>query len=159
MMPKTFILAINDAHSSGGLSFDLKDVLEVLGEELVNRARWCIFDVDATGPMADEVANRVRESNGELFLTGSELRRIAQGLDQTIDGEIVAYPPGTSSELLAEEDLELVAFPRNRMTLAIRAVDSSFFEVYVKDARLVDQLKARFKSVDDRDSASYFREA
>ena len=103
-----------------------------------------------------ELADAVRASDGELFLTGPELRGVAEGLVQTIEGELVAFPGSLSRERLTAVDFDLVAFPDNRMSVAILVVDSSFFVLYLKDELLVARVKASFKVVREEAAENYF---
>src|SRR5262245_28241231 len=101
-------IEIDDATPEGFLSFDLGDILEVLGDEDL-KCDWSCFFEDGLG----EDLSRLHEitSNKER-IDSAEIRKLAKQIVQTIDGEFECYAKQSSTPWLI-----------------IKAVDSSLFVV------------------------------
>ncbi len=156
-MMTTYVLSIHDARSDGrSMAFDLRDVLCALGD-IPKDYRFVLKELDATGPRADEIAERLASAAPlGLLVSADELVEIAAGLDQTIDAEIVGYPKTIDPSALTASDRDLAAFPTNCMALAILAIDSSYFEVYTKNVDIIEALERTFRSTRREDPESYF---
>jgi hypothetical protein len=120
-------VTIHDAGTNGALSFDLIDILRVLGGDATG-ATWRCNDVEATGPLADELH---RAADRGDTITGQELLRIAAGVDQVIDGDFRGFTVA------------------NEPWLRIRAVDSSLFVVVALDDGVLARLRTAFRDVRD----------
>jgi len=151
------ILSIHDESPDRKvLAIDLKEILAALGDA-VDRHRFCILDIEATGDGAAGLYERLSAApGGKLWVSAEELRGLAARLTQTIDAQIAGYPTEQLSVTLLPEDMRLAAFPQNRMGIVIAAVDSTYFEVYLKDAALADRVAAAFRQVKRADPAVYF---
>lgn len=115
--------------NSGGsfLSFDLRDILAVIGEP-VNESRWRCYDLCYTA----NKDGRVREIREErLKLSGKELTSLAFEIHQTIDGRFEAKSEGAAK----------------KPWLVIVAFDSSWFEVWSSKDWVIEKLKGHFKMV------------
>ncbi len=125
---------IHDLRPTGGLSFDLRDVLWAL-EPSIKGYSWLITKLDCSGDdvieeMCKFVEEGTRDGSLGLLLGWKELNDIAFGnIHQTIDAELTGLPPGT----LREDSFKNVKIaelgPPTPKTIIIRAIDSSFFEV------------------------------
>jgi hypothetical protein len=110
------------------LSFDLKDILGLIGERaLVSqwRCRW----VECTGENAREMHSL---SDVDRNISGAEILRLASGISQTIDGQFEAFAAGESNPWLL-----------------IKAIDSSLFEVWSHDPDILLRVKTNFSNVSD----------
>lgn len=108
------------------LAVDLIDILR-LKEANVRASWWRLANVECVGPLADEF---MQLGDEEATVSGEELLRLAAGVDQVIEGDFEAYWPGEAAPWLV-----------------VHAVDSTFYEIITKDRDLLNQLKARFHTV------------
>jgi hypothetical protein len=119
-------LEISDTDEEGGLAFDLVDLLEVIGEETVLGWHWICQDVECSGPGADALH---AADDDELVLSGETLFDLATQVDQTVKGLFLALPPSEA-----------------RPILALRAVDSAWWEVWTQDDEIHDVMLGRFET-------------
>ena len=119
-------LEISDTDEEGSLAFDLVDLLETIGEETVLGWRWICQEVECSGPGAD--ALHIADDD-RLVLTGETLLDLATQVDQTIKGLFLALPPGEANPVLA-----------------LRAVDSSWWEVWTQNDEIHDVMLGRFET-------------
>lgn len=122
-------VTISDTDSRGFLSFDLRDILRLLGSRGL-ASMWHVRGVECIGGEAADALHRVSDS-GEL-LDGSRLESLARDITQVIDGEF-------SGRLPDSQDVWIV----------IRAVDSSAFDVLTDDESILHALIGHFARVDD----------
>ena len=121
---------------SGGriLSFDLRDILAVVGDPVL-ASRWRCYDLCYT--TVDD--NEIGEVRGQRRkLSGEELIQYAASVQQTINGRFEARGGGAAK----------------RAWLIIEAVDSSWFEVWSSKPEVLERLKARFQQVIDISSGA-----
>lgn len=114
---------------SGVLSFDLRNILSVLGED-AKRSTWTVRDVECLGGEAAAALHHASDA-GEL-LAGGRLFDIARDVEQIIEGEFSARLP--------EEEVDWIR---------IQAVDSSAFDVRTEREDILTALKAKFSRVED----------
>jgi hypothetical protein len=110
----------------GYLSFDLVDILRALGER-ARESSWTVENLDCFGESAEEL-DRLAESGRAI--EGASLVRIAERLTQVIDGDFA----GVDSSA-------------NQPWVIVRAVDSSWWEVWTDDDSALAAITARFKAV------------
>lgn len=115
--------------SSNLLSFDLRDILSVLGDDGA-RSAWTVRDVECLG--GDAAATLRDASDAAEILAGDLLLDLARNVGQIIDGEFSARLPN--------EDVPWIT---------IRAVDSSAFDVETDREDVLTALKAKFDCVED----------
>jgi hypothetical protein len=152
------ILSIHDRRDAC-LAFDLKDVLRALGRHL-EQWIWCITELDCIGSRTEAVTQQVKAARGRgVWMHSAEMMKLAGDMDQTIDGEIIAFPKDIDRHSIEARELNVSAFPGSRAELAIRAVDSSFFEVYTKDPEIAHLLRRQFKDIHSEDPTRYFSDA
>ena len=123
-------VTIHDAITRDGvqlLGFDLRDILSV-ARERVGASTWVCDHVECIGRTSDDV-HAASESGVEL--PGSRLLALAEGIDQTIDGDFSGY------------------LSSNRPWCIIRAIDGSEFVVITDDMTFVSELRRRFADVRD----------
>lgn len=88
----------------------------------------------------------------------AELMKFADTVAQVIDGAFIAFPSDNPSPSLSALDLQLARFPDSKALVVIRAVDSSFYEVYCKDAAILDVVRGRYTAVQVHNPADFFAE-
>jgi hypothetical protein len=145
------IVSIHDSHPRGFLSFDLLQILEAITAQ-VRQYSWIVTDAEVVTHAG---------CTGELLPIGrvlsfAELVHHARHVRQTIEGEVLGWPAAS----LIAPNLELISrileFPRSQARVAIRAVDSCFFEVITKDPPIIDLIRQRFRDVRVQDPRNYF---
>jgi hypothetical protein len=124
--------------AGSALSFDLRDILDLLAPRSL-KAAWILSAVDAGFPSFDATGpgNERLEAmaqTGEV-VSGKALMAAAQDTVQVIWGTFTAYLP---------------AIP-GRQWVAIRAIDSDFYEVITEDRKVVSKIEARFNAVSFHD--------
>lgn len=111
---------------NGVLAFDLIDILNIVGDKALD-SLWEVSNVEAVGESADSL-HYLSDANARL--SGSELRKIATGVDQVIDGTFMAYLNGA-----------------NTPWLLIRAVDSSAYDVESTDESILSHIRGAYTHV------------
>jgi hypothetical protein len=151
------VLTIHD-HIDSRLAFELKDVLRAL-DNYVDRWSWCITELDCFGGESEAVCQAVEATHGSgIWLSSTELRKLAAGIAQTIDGQFIAYPKEIDRRTV-DPGAAWGEFPASRAELFIHAVDSTFFEIFVKDPEIAVRLQQTFKDVRVEDPEVYFGES
>src|SRR5262245_60825925 len=116
------ILSLHDK-KNGVLTFDLKDVLRVLGDHL-SQWTWCITHLECVSGASDALCRQVEAAQGSaLWQTSEDLLRQAEDISQTIEGKFIAFPRGVDRQTLTAGDLDLWSFQDSKAVLAIVAVD------------------------------------
>jgi hypothetical protein len=126
-------VTIRDGTEPGGrgpLSFDLRDVLVALGDRAYD-VRWRCADLRYTSKDERDIPILERLGRRGESVPGAELMAGIEELAQVVDGEF---------EGLEKNGLRWVL---------IRAVDSSWWEVWTDDASVMDGVRNRFKVVED----------
>ena len=126
-MPRVTTLRIEDLEG-GGLSFDLRDLLDVLGDEGIAATWDCQVGDFVPAPDAVDLPAAYDAATN---VHGSLLYQLASRTLQIIDGRFVAIRPGT---------------PEPWVTL--EAVDSSFWEVTTNDEAVIGKIFVRFRAVE-----------
>jgi hypothetical protein len=111
------------------LSFDLRDILAVLGAD-AERSTWTLRDVESYGAEAAVALHQA--SDDREVLAGGRLLELAGDVTQIVDGEFSGRFPN--------EDAAWII---------IRAVDSSAFDVETDREDVLKRLKSRFDRVED----------
>jgi diaminopimelate decarboxylase len=117
-------ITFRQRNTGGALSFDLKDILRVIGDRARHSA-WNIRNLECSD--GDPAARLYQlEDSGEQ-IAGHLLMDIAEHVGQVIDGEFVGYLPGESEPWVT-----------------IRAVDSSAWDVESVDDMVLRALSEHF---------------
>ena len=128
---------IRDMNERGFLAVDLQHILDLFAERTV-QSRWRASDVWATGQETGEAAQELEAlSDGQTFIAGEHLSRLAHRLVQVIDGEFSGFERSSDSPWII-----------------IRAVDSSFYEVFSTEPAVLDTILSSFQKVSDCDSVA-----
>jgi len=118
-------IRIKDLHEGKYLSFDLVDVLPLLGER-ATRSKWLVSDIWATMKQIDQSMELDRS-----WFSWEELQSLATGAQQIIDGRFEGY----------EVDEE-------KPWVIVLAVDSSYWEIISSDTEVIEAVAARFFQVE-----------
>lgn len=137
------------------LAFDLKDVLDAIGQE-VDALTWRVHDLDCWNGQETAFRRLQEVAAHDLRIDGHELRAIARNIAQVNDGTFVGFEKGTPQDSIRPQDLDTRTFPDSRAKLIICAFDSSWFEVFAKDVSVEQQLRRRFADVSLGDPKDYF---
>jgi hypothetical protein len=121
-------ITITDTGSDGrALGFDLRDILDCLGPDVV-RSTWTLRNVECVGTTA---AHELHEaSDRREAIEGSRLVTLAGEIAQVIDGEFRARLPATRG-----------------IWVLVRAVDSGAYDVVTDREDVLQALRARFAHV------------
>lgn len=120
---------ISDRDARNALSFDLRDILHLIGRRGLLSV-WKLSGVEAVGADAADEIHLLSDSNA--FVSGSRLTEISSRVSQIIDGEF-------------QGAVDSQADP----WIVIRAVDSSAFDVITSDESIWRKLKERFSEVSE----------
>jgi hypothetical protein len=122
-----FGIKIQDSRPGGGpLSFGLADVLKVIGEPALS-SEWRCLNLRYIG-RKNETWDEFREKRKRF--SGKDFVDFAALVGQVIDGEFIAKKHGS-----------------NKAWLIIKAVDSSWFEVWSSKQKVLEEMKSRFVMV------------
>jgi hypothetical protein len=155
-MNRVYVVSIRDRSlDEGYLTFDLKDVLAALGDR-VWQWTWCVLELDAIGHEIEPFCQSVDSQPNGFWVDTAEFLMLADRIVQTISAQFLAFRRDVDRTELQSEDLNSARFPQNEIQLVIRAVDSSYFEVYAKEESIVRAINSRFSSVFTEDEADYF---
>ncbi len=119
-------VTISDKDDRNVLTFDLKNVLEVIGNRPAGWT-WMIQGLECTGPSA-EIIHGLSDSGRRV--EDKMLVDLLNGVMQTIDGSFLGYP----------QDAVLPA-------IVVRADDSSCFDVLSDDQAILKRIQERFREV------------
>jgi hypothetical protein len=122
-------LRLKDLAEGRYLAFDLKEILAVLELDARN-SRWLCTELWCIPFGAPDEQGLEDRYNTGTYLTGEELTALAAETRQVVDGRFRAFR-GTETE----------------PWLIVRAVDSSFWEVFSTEQTVLDRLRAQFKDV------------
>src|SRR5207302_4007342 len=116
------ILSIHD-HKQSVLAFDLKEVLQALNARFA-RCVWIIRNLDCFGGEACEETCRAVENSGGagVWMSWEELVQLAAQIQQTIDGEFLAFSSDIERATITDEDLDLGQFPTSNAQSAVLAI-------------------------------------
>jgi hypothetical protein len=157
--PYLAVLTLHDRSDRSFLAFDLAHILKAFGSE-IHRYMWVALPGLDIVPRAESKLPAsfvsTAESGDRLFMSGQELLSLSLRIAQTIDGIFVGLPMGRLSPEQLEYDLDLSLFPDTNAQKAVRAVDSSFFEVYLKEPAHAELLRGRFSEVRGKDPGQFF---
>lgn len=120
-------LTVSDKDARNVLTFDLKDILPLLGEKGLKSA-WSIKGLEAVDGEAAQELHAL--SDTEQVVSGERLQELAAAISQTIDGEFA----GSLNE-------------STKPWIRIRAVDSSAFDIITADPDVYTRIKDRFADV------------
>jgi hypothetical protein len=120
-------LTIRDKDNRNVLTFDLKDILLLLGQKGLT-STWSLTGLEVVdGDSAEELHGL---SDSGQVVSGERLKELVNKISQTIDGEFSA----SLGDYLEP-------------WMLIRAVDSSGFDVITADRNVYRKIKSRFSDV------------
>ena len=124
---------------------ELSDIFEEIqdGKEF----NWSILYIDAIGHLKgrsiSDFEDEIIESDRGLFITWDELNQLSKKLRE-IYGIIVLGDANKKSLRRYQEDQEMY----ETCDVVIEIVDSAFWQVFSKDASLIDRLSKKFKEIE-----------
>ena len=127
--PEVEAVTIHDTRVLGGsrvLAVDLIDILRLCEQDVLASA-WRLSYVDCFGALAGEF---MRLSAENAIISGSELIRLAAGVQQVVWG-----------------DFEGFRCCDGRCWLVVRAIDASLYVVVTADPSVLKQVQSRFSDV------------
>jgi len=128
-------IVIRDMVNQDYLAVDLRHVLDLLGERAIN-SQWQALEIWATEKGDTGAARELEElAESHIPIAGNRLHRIANNLVQVIDGEFRAFEHGESSPWVI-----------------IRAIDSSYYEVFSPQKKVLSTVRGAFSDVSDCES-------
>lgn len=120
-----------EATSGNYLSFDLRHILNAIGEPVLY-SQWDCLDLWYTASRDGELYE-FQETRRKL--SGQEMIQLAESIHQTIDGRFEARSDGATK----------------RLWLVILAVDSSWYEVWSSKREVIERIRICFEQVSDLD--------
>ena len=121
-------IAIHDMDGNT-LAFDLAELLAAVGAPALT-SEWRVRS-DPLQYIAEKDLPAF-EMPGDRWLNGADFDRAASDVQQVIDGVFEGRRPGAQEPWIT-----------------LRAIDSSWWEVYCDDGAVIDALKRRFRDVRD----------
>lgn len=123
-------ITIRDIDAERGvLAFDLRDILEILGEKGLVSV-WTAVGVEVASGVS--AARMEALADEQETIIGNELQHLAKTVNQVIDGEFKGTLPGGTAPWIV-----------------VRAVDSSAYDVETDDEQLLSEIRSRFRVVED----------
>lgn len=122
-------IRIADRDARGVLSFDLRQLLDLLGDR-VFQSDWLCFVEECTA-VDQETTNLEHAYSDSALLTGREFSELAAHTLQVIDGVFQGFLPGESQPWIK-----------------LAAIDSSFWEIYARDPSDLTPFQTAFRNVD-----------
>lgn len=126
-------VTISNLDNRGHLAFDLRHILELI-ELDAHRSRWTVRNLECVGSSAGEL-HRVADAG--TLLDGAQLLALSRGVNQVIDGEFAGFFSGQDDPWIR-----------------IRAVDSSFWDIFTDRDDILDRVRSRFQRVTDLPATS-----
>lgn len=115
--------------AEGTLAFDLADLLKLLGDS-VRDSIWKCFVAECI-PVDLARPDLAKAYNTQVPLTGRELLALAEETRQVIDGKFEAFHIGD-----------------DRPWITLKAVDSTYWEVFASDYQQFAPFQSRFQNVE-----------
>jgi len=121
-------VTISDKDARGVLAFDLRDILKYLPN--VADSEWEVGRLEYVAATPVEAFERT--SDTEERIAGTDLIRLANEIDQLVEGEVRGYPRGGREPWVI-----------------VRAVDSTSFDVLATREDVLEALRRNFADVVD----------
>lgn len=146
MPTQTVTVATFHPDSRRADSADVAEILEAMPEH-ASEWTWRVRHLETTHH--ETFVERVERAGRDgLCLSYAELLRHARQFGQTIEGTFIATPHGEPLDDLRD-------FPDSPAEIVIVAVDGGCFDIYAKDAAMLDGLRP-LGSIQDGDPARFF---
>jgi hypothetical protein len=125
---------------------DLRDILKVIGEDITSNLIWGVTQLEAIGP--EEVQDFLSAVDANpILVPGRRLLELAQKIKQTIEGVFMGYASEADAQEFLQSRGALSGFSSSLAEMAIQAIDSSVFDVYLRSLIYADRLAQRFPGV------------
>ena len=127
-------ITISDRQANNNiLAVNLAEILQLLGPQLA-LTEWEISDIECLGTDSDRLHQL---ADSQTRVSGETLLQIATNILQVIDGTFAGYLKDKSE-----------------LSIIVRAVDSSAYDVESSDDAILTKLRQRFQNVEDLPEAS-----
>jgi hypothetical protein len=142
---KTYGIRISDGRGNV-LSPTLSDILEEINEGI--SFNWCILFLDGTpnpgqGKFLIEYEKKINDSENGLFLSLKELKTLSGKFFQMFETIVLgSYNIDLLHRYKEDKDMYTTC------DVVIELIDCAFWEVYVKDIKVIERLKERFKEIE-----------
>jgi hypothetical protein len=142
---KTYGIRISDGRGNV-LSPTLSDILEEINEGI--SFNWCILFLDGTpnpgqGKFLIEYEKKNNDSENGLFLSLKELKTLSGKFFQMFETIVLgSYNIDLLHRYKEDKDMYTTC------DVVIELIDCAFWEVYVKDIKVIERLKERFKEIE-----------
>jgi hypothetical protein len=142
---KTYGIRISDGRGNV-LSPTLSDILEEINEDAP--FNWCILFLDGTpnpgqGKFLMEYEKKINDSENGLFLTLEELKTLSGKFFQIFETIVLgSYNVNSLHRYKEEKDMYTIC------DVVIELIDCAFWEVYVKDMKVIERFKEKFKEIE-----------
>src|SRR6185295_19113661 len=94
------------------------------------------------GPYSQRICDNVETAGGQgVWLTEQELLRLAEDIQQTFEGQQLAFPVKLSLDAISSEDVSLDCFPHSQAQLALSMVDGEWMEIYAKEPEIIAAIR------------------
>lgn len=127
-------------------SYELKEILNVLGSDVIVKLIWGVESLDWLG---SEDASRFNQevdaaSGRRLLVRGDRLLDLSRQVWQVIEGRLVGHGTEDDAREFLEKGAQLSQFGTSTAEIAVEVKDGSIFEVYLRSQAYADQLLKHF---------------
>lgn len=142
---KTYGIRISDGRGNV-LSPTLGDILNEINEGI--SFNWCVLFLDGTpnlgqGKFLIDYEKKINDSENGLILSFEELKNISSKFFQMFETIVLgSHNVNFLHRYQEEKDMYTTC------DIVIELIDCAFWEVYVKDIRVIERLKKRLKEVE-----------
>ena len=142
---KTYGIRIADGRGHI-LSPTLSDILEEMNGK--GSFSWCILFLDGTprpgqGKLLVDYEKKINDSEKGLLLSLEELKNLSGRFFQMFETRILGSPDVNLLHRYKEEKEMYTT-----CDVVIELIDCAFWEVYVKDRKIIERLQQRFKEIE-----------
>ena len=142
---KTYGIRISDGKGDV-LSPTLSDILEEVNEG--TSFNWCILFLDGTpnpgqGEFLMKYGKEINHSQNGVFLSLEELKNLSSKFFQMFETIVLrSYNVNLLHRYKEEKNMYITC------DVVIELIDCAFWEVYVKDVKVIERLKKRFNEIE-----------
>jgi hypothetical protein len=129
--------------------FDLDKILKAIGSDIVSKLFWGLTNLEyVTFENTDYLfAQSEKPQHDKLVISGSELLKFSNVAIQVIEGIFIGYPSRGQVREFLRNDWSLSQFAESSAIVAIKAIDGSWFDVYLSSRVYFHNLQEHFKEM------------
>ncbi len=142
---KTCSIRISDSKNNT-LDVELSDILEEIYDSA--NLNWSILFLDGTpnpgqGKFLAEYIKKINRSENGLCLSFEELKNLSDKFSQIFETIVIgAYNGNLLHRYQQEKDM------RATCDVVIELIDCAFWEIHVKDVKVIERIKDKFKEIE-----------